>query len=75
MRHLQDSVYYAMSSDMEDFKGWGGFDKLAFRLELLAKTDTATNEDMLAIFHSVAESIIPDDFRCSRIYLALCSKL
>jgi hypothetical protein len=47
MRHLQDSVYYAMSSDMgrEDFTGWGGFDKLVdmyesrFTIEILLPSD------------------------------------
>ena len=47
MRHLQDSVYYAMSSAMgkEDLKGWGGFDKLVdmyenkFTVEILLPSD------------------------------------
>ena len=58
MRHLQDSVYYAMSSAMgkEDFKGWGGFDKLVdiyeskFTIEILLPSDiehlkSATDRD------------------------------
>lgn len=58
MRHLQDSVFYAMSSAMgkEDFKGWGGFDQLVdtytrkFVIEILLPSDiehlkSATDRD------------------------------
>jgi len=58
MRHLQDSVYYAMSSAMgkEDFKEWGGFDQLVdtytskFTIEILLPSDierlkSATDRD------------------------------
>jgi hypothetical protein len=47
MRHLQDSVYYAMSSAMgkEDFREWGGFNQLVdvyenkFIIEILLPSD------------------------------------